>query len=94
VLQVPESFRHMLDCGLLEVLSRTLVAVAHQAPQPTDLCGMSEQDILFGDIHVFLVTISAHVLHTPGAHHMQVCVQALLTRIGKLSDFYQLHVIA
>lgn len=74
MLQVPESFRPMLDCGLLEVLARTLVAVAHQAAQPIDMCGMSEQDILFGDIHVFLVTLSAHVLHTPGAHHMQVSV--------------------
>lgn len=70
--QVPESFRPMLDCGLLEVLCRTLVAVAHQAPQPTDVCGMSEHDILFGGIHVFLVSLSAHILHSPGAHHMQV----------------------
>ncbi|GFG30500.1 hypothetical protein Cfor_08123, partial [Coptotermes formosanus] len=70
--KVPESFRPMLECGLLEVLSRTLVVVAHQAPQPTDICGMSEQDVVFGDIHMFLVTLAAHVLHTPGAHHMQV----------------------
>lgn len=77
MLQVPESFRPLLDCGLLEVLARTVVAVAHQAPQTTDLCGISEQDILFGDIHVFLVTLSAHVLHTPGAHHMQVSVRTL-----------------
>lgn len=76
-LQVPESFRPMLECGLLEVLSRTLVVVAHQAPQPTDICGMSEQDVLFGDIHMFLVTLAAHVLYTSGAHHMQVSVQLL-----------------
>lgn len=77
-LQVPESFRPMLECGLLEVLSRTLVVVAHQAPQPTDICGMSEQDVVFGDIHMFLVTLAAHVLHTPGAHHMQVSLQISL----------------
>ena len=74
---MPESFRPMLECGLLEILSRTLVVVAHQAPQPTDICGMSEQDVLFGDIHMFLVTLAAHVLYTSGAHHMQVSVQIL-----------------
>ena len=81
MLQVPESIRPMLDCGLLEVLSRTLVAVAHIAPQNTDMCGISEQDILFGDIHVFLVTLSAHVLHTPGAHHMQVSKLSTLSSL-------------
>ncbi|XP_069691772.1 lysosomal-trafficking regulator isoform X2 [Periplaneta americana] len=84
--KVTESIRPMLDCGLLEVLSRTLVAVAHLAPQPTDMYGMSEQDILFGDIHVFLVTLSAHVLHTPGTHHMQILndMQLQLSYMEKL----------
>ncbi|XP_068085277.1 lysosomal-trafficking regulator [Anabrus simplex] len=71
-VSISQSIRSLLDCGLLESLERTLMAVAHLPPEPSDLCGITEQDLLIGDLHVFLVTIVGQVLHTAGAHHMQV----------------------
>ncbi|GLH06434.1 Neurobeachin [Gryllus bimaculatus] len=67
-----QSLRTLLDCGLLESLEKTIIAVAHMPPEPSDLCGISEQDLLLGDVQVFLMTIVGQVLRTPGAHHMQV----------------------
>jgi hypothetical protein len=73
-LQVPQSFRPLLDCGLLETIGRTLLAVLHLPPEPSDLCGVSEQDLTVGDLSVFLVTIVGHAISLPGSQNMQVCV--------------------
>lgn len=61
-----------MDCGLLEVLCKTLVAIAHSPQEPTDLCGVPEQDLLLGDIHAFLIIIISNAINSPGNHNMQV----------------------
>lgn len=72
ILQVPQSYRPLLDSGLLETLGRTLLAVSHLPPDPSDLCGVSEQDLVIGDIYVFLVTIIGRATSQPGSQNLQV----------------------
>lgn len=75
--QVKGSFRPLLDAGLLEVLLKLLVLVAHQPPEPTDIVGSCTQDLLISDINIFLLSIMGHVLNTPGSHNMQVLSKKL-----------------
>lgn len=70
--QVKGALRPLLDAGLLEVLLKVLVLVAHQPPEPTDIAGTCTQDLLISDINVFLISIMGHVLSTPGNQSMQV----------------------
>lgn len=59
--QNPNCLKFLLDQGLMESLSRSLVNAAHAG------CFGS----LFRDLHVLLVTIATKLLDTPGSHHMQ-----------------------
>nr|CAD7196152.1 unnamed protein product [Timema douglasi] len=78
VVKVPQALRSLLDNGLLEVLSRSLVLLAHLPQESTDLCGISEQDVLVEDFHSFYVTIAGLALHSAGAQHMQIINDMLL----------------
>nr|CAD7400993.1 unnamed protein product [Timema cristinae] len=76
--EVPQALRSLLDNGLLEVLSRSLVLLAHLPQEFTDLCGITEQDVLVEDFHSFYVTIAGLALHSAGAQHMQIINDMLL----------------
>lgn len=86
--QMPAAFRPLLEVGLLEVLLKMLVLVAHQPPEPTDIEGSCTQDLLISDINVFLLTIMGHVLSTPGSQIMQVLndIQLQLTFLHQLES--------
>lgn len=70
--QVKGAFRPLLEAGLLEVLLKLLVLVAHQPPEPTDIAGTCTQDLLISDINVFLLAIMCHALSIPGNQSIQV----------------------
>ncbi|KAF4522717.1 hypothetical protein B566_EDAN012734, partial [Ephemera danica] len=78
ILKAPQSYRPLIDCGLLESLNRTLLAVLHVPPDPSDLCGVSEQDLTVGDLVVFFVMIVGHAISLPGTQNMQVVSEVLL----------------
>uniref|UniRef100_A0A1B6DVR8 Lysosomal-trafficking regulator n=1 Tax=Clastoptera arizonana TaxID=38151 RepID=A0A1B6DVR8_9HEMI len=71
-VKVPQSVRTQMDNGLLEVLCKTLVAVAHTQQEPTNMHRVSEQELLLSRVHGFLVTILSIALNSPGNHNMQV----------------------
>lgn len=66
------AFRPLLEAGLLEVLSKLLVLVAHQPPEPTDIAGTCTQDLLISDINVFLLAIMSYAINIPGNQCIQV----------------------
>lgn len=57
---------------MLEALGNTLLAVSHLPPDYSDLCGVSEQDLIIGDIFVFYVTIIGRAIGQPGSQNLQV----------------------
>lgn len=76
--KVPSGKRALMDCGLLEVLSKTIVVISHLPPEPSDMCGVTEQDLLLGDIHSYFISTVSSVINTPGNHNMQVLTDILL----------------
>ncbi|XP_063221149.1 lysosomal-trafficking regulator isoform X2 [Bacillus rossius redtenbacheri] len=78
VSQVPNTMRPLLDCGLTEVLVKTLMAVAHGSWVPTDVCNVAEEEHLISDVHMSLVSLAGVVLLSPQAHHTQVLNDLLL----------------
>ncbi|XP_059485723.1 lysosomal-trafficking regulator isoform X2 [Neocloeon triangulifer] len=81
--KVQNSYKGLLECGLLETMGHTLLAVAHLSPDHSDLCGVSEQDLIIGDIFVFFVTIIGRAIGQPGSTNLQVILDLLL-QIGYL----------
>jgi hypothetical protein len=88
---VPTSYKSVLDCGLLEALGNTLLAVSHLPPDHSDLCGVSEQDLIIGDIFVFYVTIMGRAIGQPGSPNLQVNIWRIFTFFSLFTVYFSDH---
>ncbi|XP_034250095.1 lysosomal-trafficking regulator isoform X2 [Thrips palmi] len=86
--QVRGAMKPLLEAGLLEVLLKMLVLVAHQPPEPTDIVGTCTQDLLISDINIFLLSIMSLALSTPGNQSIQILndIQLQLTFLHQLES--------
>lgn len=86
--QVKGAMKPLLEAGLLEVLLKMLVLIAHQPPEPTDIVGTCTQDLLISDINIFLLSIISLALSMPGNQSMQILgdIQLQLTFLHQLES--------
>ncbi|CAB3359283.1 Hypothetical predicted protein [Cloeon dipterum] len=80
ITRVPSSHRSLLECGLLEAIGQTLLAVAHMPPTQSKVPGvsLSEQDLLIGGVHTFYATVIGRAIGQPGSLNMQIILDLLL----------------
>ncbi|XP_039285549.1 lysosomal-trafficking regulator [Nilaparvata lugens] len=70
--KVPQAFRALTDAGILEVLLKTLLAVAHSTSNEANHVTDSNQGKVLNAIHSFLIAIVSQTVQGVGNYYIQV----------------------